>query len=111
MTNKMTVPFEEYKALFDAFEEAKTHLEWTGYGDSWERECAYDGNLPQTIDKAYEMASAIIEKHTPKVIPSTKKNDLPFKCEYCGKKFRETLSLDKHLASTDSHCYKTRTGS
>lgn len=31
---------------------AKEHLEWTGYGDSWERECARNCELASTIETA-----------------------------------------------------------
>jgi len=36
--------------LANALEEARDHLEYTGYGDAWEREAAE--GLPETIDAA-----------------------------------------------------------
>lgn len=43
------------KQLLNALEAAKDHLEYCGYGDSWERECA--GNeLPNKIEAAIEAA-------------------------------------------------------
>jgi hypothetical protein len=40
------------KVLAEALEAAKEHLEYCGYGDNWERECAYFAQLPQKIDDA-----------------------------------------------------------
>ena len=38
--------------LIDALTAAKDHLEYCGYGDRWERECARHDNLEGKIDKA-----------------------------------------------------------
>lgn len=40
------------KILYETLVKAKEHLEYCGYGDSWERECA-DG-LDKEIDAAIE---------------------------------------------------------
>lgn len=48
---KRVVELEERNAkLTDALEEAKAHLEFCGYGDSYERESAAD--LPRLIEDA-----------------------------------------------------------
>ena len=44
------------KALVDALTDAKSHLEFCGYGDSYERECAKAGKLEQRIAAAIELA-------------------------------------------------------
>lgn len=43
--------------LFEALQEAHDHLEYCGYGDSWERECARDSGLPEKIEEALTAAS------------------------------------------------------
>ena len=40
------------KEMYEALKAAEGHLDYCGYGDKWERECAYDSKLPETIDKA-----------------------------------------------------------
>ena len=40
------------KLLAQALEAAKSHLEYCGYGDSWERECAQGSGLPERIEDA-----------------------------------------------------------
>ncbi len=35
-----------------ALEAARDHLEYCGYGDSWERECARDSGLSKQIEDA-----------------------------------------------------------
>jgi len=42
--------------LLKALEMAKEHLEYCGYGDSWERECALTGEDP--LDKKIDAAIA-----------------------------------------------------
>lgn len=52
--------------LLDALEAAKSHLEYCGYGDAWERECA--GNeLPNKIEAAIEAANLYKNKKNKKV--------------------------------------------
>ena len=41
-------------ALKAALKEAFDHLEWIGYGDAWERECARDAGLEQRVKAALE---------------------------------------------------------
>lgn len=40
------------KLLLEALKEARDHLEYCGYGDKWERECAQEAKLSQKIDAA-----------------------------------------------------------
>ena len=49
---------EVVRLLVRALSDAKDHLEYCGYGDSWERECAIDDGLPKLIDEALEAAKA-----------------------------------------------------
>lgn len=43
--------------LVEALEEAKDHLEYCNYGDSWERECAICSRLAFRIDEALKAAN------------------------------------------------------
>jgi hypothetical protein len=45
---------EKIKLLTEALEAAYQHLEYCGYGDSWERECATAAKLPEQIEDALE---------------------------------------------------------
>ena len=40
------------RLLYDALEAASNHLDYCGYGDNWERECAYAQELPKKISDA-----------------------------------------------------------
>jgi hypothetical protein len=55
-TNPMTL--EEAQARIDklvaALEAARDHLDWIGWGDSWERECAQEARLEERIEEALE---------------------------------------------------------
>lgn len=42
--------------LYLALKEATEHLEYCGYGDSWERQCAYSEKLPEKLEAAIEAA-------------------------------------------------------
>lgn len=44
--------YTETPKLREALIAAKEHLEYTGYGDSWERECALSQGLAKQIDEA-----------------------------------------------------------
>lgn len=48
---KKVIPYEEYKQLALLFQEARSHLEYCGYGDNWERECAKEDKLPERLEK------------------------------------------------------------
>lgn len=47
---------ENVKRLHDALQHASDHLEYCGYGDNWERECAMDSKLPEEIRAALDHA-------------------------------------------------------
>jgi hypothetical protein len=57
MTDKLT---DLERELLEALKEAKGHLEYCGYGDAWERECALDCDDPldQKIANAISKAEA-----------------------------------------------------
>lgn len=42
--------------LLEALVAALEHLEYCGYGDSWERSCARESKLPQKINQAIFVA-------------------------------------------------------
>lgn len=44
--------------LYDALNDAHAHLEYCGYGDKWERECAKEAQLEQKIQAAIDAADA-----------------------------------------------------
>ena len=44
------------KTLLEALREAQGHLEYCGYGDKWERECAKEAKLEQKIQAAIDAA-------------------------------------------------------
>ena len=50
MTENETMALIE--KLYKALDAANDHLEFCGFGDSYERECAEEGKLPETIDQA-----------------------------------------------------------
>lgn len=45
---------EKIAMLRAALQAASDHLDYTGYGDSWERECARGQKLPEQIEQALE---------------------------------------------------------
>lgn len=45
---------EKIALLQDALEAAQAHLEYCGWGDSWERECAEHAGLPEKIQAALD---------------------------------------------------------
>ncbi len=44
-------------ALVEALTKAAEHLDWCGYGDRYERECADEAKLPQLIEAALKLAT------------------------------------------------------
>lgn len=50
------------ETLVRALEAAQKHLEYCGYGDSWERECAEESKLEEQITKALEEGYKEINK-------------------------------------------------
>ena len=47
---------EMNQELLEALQQAEDHLEYTGWGDSWERECAREAKLPELISAAIAKA-------------------------------------------------------
>lgn len=43
---------EKVKVLRQALRAAMDHLDYCGYGDSWERECAKEAKLEETLEAA-----------------------------------------------------------
>ena len=43
-------------SLLEALKAASEHLDYCGYGDKWERECADSQGLPKKIEKALHLA-------------------------------------------------------
>lgn len=48
------IPFAEALALYDALRDAEGHLSYCGYGDGWERECAFSEKLPEKLEVVME---------------------------------------------------------
>lgn len=61
---------ELLEELFDALEEAEGHLDYCGYGDSWERECA--GDLQQRLTDVLERARRALGKGAQQAGPCLK---------------------------------------
>jgi hypothetical protein len=57
MTGRKHISQDAAHALLAALEAARDHLDYCGYGDSWERECARAANLPTMIDNAIAKAT------------------------------------------------------
>ena len=65
------LPRTDFRALLDALDAAdalrvalraaEQHLEYCGYGDKWERECAKSAKLPEQIANALTAYDALIE--------------------------------------------------
>lgn len=54
------IPLTEYKKLAELFQEALAHLEFCGYGDSYERECAREDKLPQRLEQMEKRVQEIL---------------------------------------------------
>ncbi len=48
-----------YKLVLDGLQKAEEHLEYCGYGDNWERECAREQGLASTIEHALTKAKEL----------------------------------------------------
>jgi hypothetical protein len=53
---------EILKTVTKALQEASNHLDYCGYGDNWERECAREDKLEEHITTALEQAHKILEE-------------------------------------------------
>lgn len=49
--------------LVETLQSASEHLEYCGYGDRWERECAQATNLEDRIMEALEAGKKYMEDH------------------------------------------------
>ena len=47
------------KSLYEALSAAEQHLDYCGYGDRWERECARDSGLIKQVDEAIRQGKNI----------------------------------------------------
>lgn len=47
---------QEIQQVVTALKAASDHLEYCGYGDAWERECATTEGLPKQIEDALRVA-------------------------------------------------------
>jgi len=47
---KKLIKAELVRELLEVLIKAEEHLDYCGYGDSWERECAKEEKLPQLIN-------------------------------------------------------------
>lgn len=56
LTEKEKAQKEIIKKLGKALKEAVDHLDYCGYGDAWERSCAFESKLPQRLSEALELA-------------------------------------------------------
>lgn len=55
------IPYAEYLKLANLFREAVSHLDWCGYGDQFESECARKDKLPQRLFAMQTRVDKILE--------------------------------------------------
>lgn len=53
---------ELIKELTNVLQSASDHLDYCGYGDSWERECARESKLEEKITASLEKANKFLEE-------------------------------------------------
>ena len=63
METTKSITYNSYKELYDALVLAYNHLEWCGYGDKYERECARDERLSQTLATAILNAEKLLKEN------------------------------------------------
>ena len=51
-----------FKLLHEALTAASDHLDYCGYGDEWERECAEGDKLPTKIETALALSSELTKE-------------------------------------------------
>lgn len=52
--------------LTEALQAASDQLDYCGYGDSWERGCAFESKLPEKIEAALKRAAEeVLKRHSP----------------------------------------------
>lgn len=54
-----SVTVEKLQAIAEALKDASEHLDYCGYGDNWERECAEAQKLPEKVEKALKYAEEL----------------------------------------------------
>lgn len=64
-TFKSVVPWELVSQLFEALEAAESHLDYCGYGDAWERECAKQEKLQEKVEAALAAVRPYVEEPLP----------------------------------------------
>lgn len=52
---------DDLQKIIDALDLAYEHLEYCGWGDAWERECATHNKFPQQIEEALKIGKSILE--------------------------------------------------
>ena len=57
---------EKLQELIKLFNEAVSHLEYCGYGDAWERECAEYKNLPERLEAMQKYLETLEATTTPR---------------------------------------------
>jgi len=45
---------DEKQALLELLKDVEAHLEYIGWGDSWERSCAFEEKLPERLRDAIQ---------------------------------------------------------
>jgi hypothetical protein len=50
------------KTVTEALQEASDHLDYCGYGDKWERECADASKIEEHVSFALEQAGKVLEE-------------------------------------------------
>lgn len=58
---KMKTDRERIYQLVHALSEARDHLDYCGYGDKWERECAKESGLQELIEDTLEEEMEIVD--------------------------------------------------
>ena len=58
----MPMPSREVvQTLLEALEQAIQHLEYCGYGDTWERSCALEEKLPAKLAHALKVGEEFLD--------------------------------------------------
>lgn len=52
---------EDLQEIIDCLEMAYEHLEYCGWGDNWERECAIHNKMPEQIEKSIQIGQNILK--------------------------------------------------
>ena len=58
MLDELATLREQVKVLREALDDAVRHLDWIGYGDSYERECARESGLIDRLDDVLEQTKS-----------------------------------------------------